>query len=186
MKKYTTPKSGSDPSKLIEELAKRKKTRVLAVSMGQGQELLARRYMAAAAAEGHWVLLQNMHLGLAYLAEVEQSLGDALHERFRLWITSEPNEAFPIGLLHMSIKLTNEAPVGIKAGLRASYQRLSQDVLDAVGRPEWRQLLFVLTYMHSLIQERRRFGPIGFCIPYQFNHADLSACTQLLQVFYYM
>lgn len=51
---------------------------------------------------------------------------EAVHENFRLWITAEPHDAFPIGLLQMGIKLTNEAPVGIKAGLRASYQWINQ------------------------------------------------------------
>lgn len=66
--------AGSDPSKLIEELAKRRKKKVLGVSLGQGQDVIARRLIATAAAEGHWVLLQNAHLGLTYLAEVQQSL----------------------------------------------------------------------------------------------------------------
>ena len=51
---------------------------------------------------------------------------EGLHEGFRLWITAEPHPAFPIGLLHIGLKLTNEAPVGVKAGLRASFQWLSQ------------------------------------------------------------
>ncbi len=55
-----------------------------------------------------------------------------INEDFRLWITAEPHEAFPIGLLQMGIKITNEAPVGIKAGLRASFQWVTQDMLDAV------------------------------------------------------
>jgi dynein heavy chain len=77
--------AGSDPTKLIEDLAKRKKIKTLGVSMGQGQEIIARKYMATAAAEGQWVLLQNTHLGLAYLTEVEQYLSKAedLHEDFR-------------------------------------------------------------------------------------------------------
>ena len=57
-----------------------------------------------------------------------------------------------------------------------------QDMLDAVNRSEWRQLLFVLCYLHSNIQERRKFGPIGWNVPYEFNQSDLSACTQFLQV----
>lgn len=60
--------------------------------------------------------------------------------------------------------------------------RARQDMLDAVNRPEWRQLLFVLCYLHSNIQERRKFGPIGWNVPYEFNQSDLSACTQFLQV----
>ena len=51
---------------------------------------------------------------------------DMVHEDFRLWITTEPHPAFPIGLLQMSIKVTNEAPVGLKAGLRATFQWITQ------------------------------------------------------------
>jgi dynein heavy chain len=115
---------GADPTKLIEDLAKKKKIKTLGVSMGQGQEIIARKYMATASLEGQWVLLQNTHLGLSYLTEVETYLvkEENIHEDFRLWITAEPHPQFPIGLLQMGIKITNEAPVGMKAGLRASYQ----------------------------------------------------------------
>lgn len=79
--------TGSDPTKLIEDLAKKKKIKCLGVSMGQGQEVIARKYMATASTEGQWVLLQNTHLGLGYLTEVEQFLSktedSALHDEFR-------------------------------------------------------------------------------------------------------
>jgi dynein heavy chain len=175
--------AGADPTKLIEELAKRKKIKMNGVSMGQGQEIIARKLIAVATQEGQWVLLQNTHLGLSYLTEVESFLTktEDLHEDFRLWITAEPHPQFPIGLLQMSIKLTNEAPVGMRAGLRNSYAWVSQDMLDTVARYEWRQMLFVMCYMHSVVQERRKFGPIGWNIRYEFNQSDLSACVQFLQ-----
>ena len=60
--------------------------------------------------------------------QVEQQLArlEECHENFRLWITAEPHEAFPIGLLQAGIKYTNEAPVGMKAGLRTSLQWVTQ------------------------------------------------------------
>ena len=53
--------------------------------MGQGQEIIARKYMATASLEGQWVLLQNTHLGLSYLTEVETYLvkEENIHEDFR-------------------------------------------------------------------------------------------------------
>ena len=54
----------------MQDLAKKKKIKTLGVSMGQGQEIIARKYMASATVEGQWVLLQNTHLGLGYLTEV--------------------------------------------------------------------------------------------------------------------
>ncbi|GBG77441.1 hypothetical protein CBR_g23890 [Chara braunii] len=174
---------GADPTKQIEDFAKKKKFKVLGVSMGQGQEIIARKYMATAVQEGNWVLLQNTHLGLGYLSEVEQFVTktEEMHDDFRIWITAEPHPRFPIGLLHVSIKMTNEAPVGMKAGLRNSFQWLTQDMLEAVPRPEWRQLLFVMCFLHSIVQERRKFCPIGWNVPYEFNQSDLSASVQFLE-----
>ena len=76
--------------------------------------------MSSATQNVQWVLLQNTHLGLAYMAEIETYLlkAENLHETFRLWITAEPHPQFPIGLLQMSIKITNEAPVGMRARAR--------------------------------------------------------------------
>lgn len=66
------------------------------------------------------------------MVQVEQQLlkAEGANEAFRLWITAEPHPSFPIGLLHMGLKVTNEAPVGIKAGLKASYQWVSQVCLN--------------------------------------------------------
>ena len=175
--------SGADPTDLIEGLAKTNKKKTSAVSMGQGQEIKARALISAAAVSGDWVVLQNCHLGLGYLFELEQTLVklEEVNEEFRVFITCEPSKRFPIGLLQMSIKITNEAPVGIRAGLKRSYTWVNQDLLDTISRPEWRQIVFVMCFCHSILQERRKFGPIGWAIPYEYNQGDLSACTMFLQ-----
>jgi len=74
----------------------------------------------------------------------------------------------------MGIKITNEAPVGIKAGLRASYQWVNQDMLDAVGRQEWRKLLFVSCFLHSIVQ----VGGVGMGGGGQWGGLDWDADSQ--------
>lgn len=175
---------GSDPTAAIETLAKKKKkypTR--SISMGQGQEEAARKLIQAGFAQGHWVLLQNCHLGLDFMIEVEKMLltAEEVSPEFRLWITTEPHPRFSIGLLQMSIKLTNEAPQGVKAGLKRSYQWVTQDMLESFQRPEWKPLLFTTCFLHTVVQERRKFGPLGWNIPYEFNQTDLSASVRFLQ-----
>lgn len=95
--------SGSDPTSQITDLARRHKVRVHGVSMGQGQEAAARRALAAAAEAGAWALLQNAHLGLGVLADVEALLAspDKLHPDFRLFITTAPCDGFPAGIVEV-------------------------------------------------------------------------------------
>jgi len=176
---------GADPTNTIDEFAKKKKKFPTdKVSMGEGQEIIAREKMKNGFINGAWVVLQNCHLGLGFMAEIESFLGKVadVDEDFRLWVTCEPSPRFPIGLLQMAIKVTNEPPLGLKAGLHRTYSTMIlQETLDKVDHERWRLTTFSLAFLHSVVQERRKFGPLGWCIPYEYNYSDLEASLLFLE-----
>ena len=177
---------GADPTDSIETLCRKKKNSIESISMGEGQEPVAERAIKEASAAGTWVLLQNCELGLPLMVVLEEML---IHEifptvnpAFRLFITAAPNDQFPLGLLQMCTKVTNEPPSGMRAGIARSYTTMiDQDRLERVDTVAWRTLLWGLCFFHSMIQERRKFGALGWCIPYEYNNGDLDACIMFLE-----
>jgi dynein heavy chain len=179
---------GSDPTDGIIELCRKKKLPAPAViSLGEGQEPVALKAINAGVVNGTWVLLQNCELGLGLMNEMEpiiNKLRGGMDPNFRLFITALPHPEFPLGLLQMCTKVTNDPPAGLRAGLLRSYTpgvMVDQDRLERVDTAQWRQLIFALCFLHSVVQERRKFGPLGWCIPYEYNNGDLQSCMLFLE-----
>lgn len=101
---------GSDPASDLMKLAERIEfgsNKLKFLSMGQGQEKLALQYLETAIARGQWLMLQNCHLLVKWLRELEKELEKLTkpHPDFRLWLTTEPTDSFPIGILQRSLKV---------------------------------------------------------------------------------
>jgi dynein heavy chain len=80
--------------------------------------------------------------------------------------------------------MTTEPPRGLRANLKRSYTDLSQKMLDDSKKPDiWRKLVFGLSFFHAIVQERRKFGPLGWNTAYEFNDSDLDTSITMLKIF---
>uniref|UniRef100_A0A1I8FV89 DHC_N2 domain-containing protein n=1 Tax=Macrostomum lignano TaxID=282301 RepID=A0A1I8FV89_9PLAT len=133
---------GSDATKAIQ---------VNTVSLGQGQGSKAAVMIEEAIKTGSWVVLQNCHLAVSWLPELEKicdsliTNADRLHKEFRLWLTSYPTPDFPVSILQRAVKMTNETPMNLRSNLLRSYQSHpinDPSFYDTCNKPE----MFVCDY----------------------------------------
>ncbi|KAJ6667676.1 hypothetical protein lerEdw1_015997 [Lerista edwardsae] len=181
---------GTDPAadlyKFAEEMKFSKK--LSAISLGQGQGPRAEAMMRSAMERGKWVFFQNCHLAPSWMPSLERLIEginpDKVHRDFRLWLTSLPSNKFPVSILQNGSKMTIEPPRGVKANLLKSYVSLSSDFLNSCSKiSEFKSLLLSLCLFHGNALERRKFGPLGFNIPYEFTDGDLRICISQLKMF---
>jgi len=190
---------GTDPTPIVENIAHKlgmtaHNGRLVNISMGQGQEMVAINALNKAARDAGWVLLQNVHLMQDWLKTLERALEgleEFADENFRCILTSEPPSALqgplwpmiPEAILQKCIKIADESPTDLKSNLRRAYSKFSQDNIDACllkKRTEYKATLLALCFFHSLISGRIKFGPQGWSRKYPFNDGDLTICAQVL------
>jgi dynein heavy chain len=129
------------------------------VSLGQGQGEKAERFIRESMKDGNWVCLQNCHLAVSWMKELEKICEDLdpknCKSDFRLWLTSYPSEIFPASILQNGVKMTNEAPKGLKSNLQNSFliEPINNDeFFHGTDNPKkFRKLLFGLCFFHAVI-----------------------------------
>eukprot|EP00918_Siedleckia_nematoides_P007938 GHVU01017250.1.p2 GENE.GHVU01017250.1~~GHVU01017250.1.p2 ORF type:complete len:106 (+),score=17.57 GHVU01017250.1:1755-2072(+) len=102
--------------------------------MGQGQEKIALQAVETAAAEGGWVMLQNVHLMQSWLKSLAlclEKVAPTAHPQFRCVISSEPpplpdQAIVPESILQKCVKIADEAPQDLKANLRRALGKFTR------------------------------------------------------------
>ena len=181
--------SGADPMADLLKLCEEKEMlqRFDQVSLGQGQGPKAEAMIERAMEEGMWVCLQNCHLAESWMPKLdvicEMIDAEAVHPDFRLWLSAMPSPAFPVAILQNGIKMTLEPPKGLKANLIRSYTRITDEYMDECKDPaSHKKLLFSICLFHAVIQDRRKFGPLGWNIRYDFTDGDLNMCQRQIKM----
>ena len=181
---------GTDPAANLNIFAEKMKMdkKLSSISLGQGQGPKAEAAFRAAIERGRWVFFQNCHLSPSWMPSLERLIEnidpETVHRDFRMWLTSMPSPKFPVSVLQNCSKMTVEPPKGIKANLIKAYNNFDQPFLESCSKIEiFKNLLFSLCMFHSVNLERRKFGALGFNIPYEFTDGDLGISVDQLRMF---
>ncbi len=69
------------------------------------------------------------------IVEKFPSEAEDIHEDFRLFLTSMPEDYFPVAILQNGLKMTTEPPHGLKANLNRSFKEYISDDMLQKGCP---------------------------------------------------
>merc|ERR1719440_2433136 len=182
--------AGADPTAALLKLAKDRgyDERLHILSLGQGQGPKAEKLITLGRETGDWVCLQNCHLAASWMPALErlQELQkiDQIDPDYRLWLTSMPSKTFPTPVLQSGVKMTNEPPKGLKFNMARTYANITEDRYEACTKPQpFKKMLFALAFFHAVILERRKFGPVGWNIGYEWMDSDFNVSMEQLLMY---
>mmetsp|Transcript_28356 Transcript_28356/g.28139 ORF Transcript_28356/g.28139 Transcript_28356/m.28139 type:complete len:1100 (-) Transcript_28356:27-3326(-) len=179
---------GADPLADMYKLAEEKgmsQNKFKPLSLGQGMGDIAQNMIEGSVYKGSWVLLQNCHLLTSWLKKLEVIIENIKNpdKNFRLWLTTAPTEEMPLGILQRSLKVTTEPPDGLGLNMKGSYSKINDEDLDSCAHPDFKSLVYVLAFFHAVVQERRKFGKIGWNVNYDFNESDFRISFKLIGMY---
>lgn len=144
--------------------------------------------------KGHWVCLKNMHLATNFLNDLERvldSISNNCHEDFRLWLTTEKNNAIPSSLIERSFKIMYEAPTGMRENMKQTFSRWEESSLFGTANTKTglddhnkTKALFILAWIHAILQGRASFGRQGWRQKHEFTSGDLLAAENVIDIYH--
>ena len=105
------------------------------------------------------------------------------HKDFRLWLTTQPTDAFPLGILQKSLKVVTEPPDGLRLNTKSILSKLTEESLNECPHSAFKPLVYVVSFFHAIIQDRRKYGKIGWNVTYDFNQSDFTISFRLLNMY---
>uniref|UniRef100_A0A4X2KTY7 Dynein axonemal heavy chain 6 n=1 Tax=Vombatus ursinus TaxID=29139 RepID=A0A4X2KTY7_VOMUR len=131
-------------------------------------------------------LLYKCYCKLSWQTNLSKDIEDyaSIKESFRLFLSSMPSTTFPVTVLQNSVKVTNEPPKGLRANIRRAFTEMTPSFFEEniLGR-KWRKIIFGICFFHAIIQERKKFGPLGWNICYEFNDSDRECALLNLNLY---
>lgn len=80
--------------------------------------------------------------------------------------------------------MTMEPPSGLKANIIQTYESFDNQMLNDSAKPDaFKKLVFAFAFFHAIVQDRRKFGAIGWNIAYAFTYEDFDVCRRQLKIF---
>lgn len=86
-------------------------------------------------------------------------------------------------MIDASFQVVTEPPNGLKLNLRSTFHKISNQMLTDCSHGCFPPLVFVLAFFHAVVQERRKYGKIGWNIAYDFNESDFRVSMSILNTY---
>ena len=67
--------------------------------------------------------------------------------------------------------------------MRSTYFKINPSSLTECPHPAFQSLVFVLAFFHAVVQERRKYGKVGWNVSYDFNESDFEVCMDIMRTY---